>query len=71
LPSQISREAAKRGSNSSSKCIGKKRGQKNKKYFFGRMKKALIFALPIKKTGNKKALKIGIKQVRRLGLRSS
>jgi hypothetical protein len=57
LPSQIIREAAKRGSNSSSKRIEKRETEKIKNIFFGRMKKALIFALPIEKTGTKKLLK--------------
>jgi hypothetical protein len=51
-------------SKSSSKRIEKREAKEIKKIFFGRIKKALIFALPIEKTGNKKALKSVIKQVR-------
>jgi hypothetical protein len=42
--------------NSSSERIEKKSNQENKKDFFGRMKKALIFALPIEKRETKKLL---------------
>jgi hypothetical protein len=55
LPSQISREAAKEQQQFFKKAW-KKRGQKHKKDFFGRMKKALIFALPIEKRETKKLL---------------
>jgi hypothetical protein len=57
LPSQISREAGIITAivlQKSSK--GKRENQENKKDFFGRIKKALIFALPIEKRETKKLL---------------
>jgi hypothetical protein len=57
LPSQIREEAGKKPAKKFFRNkSGKRENQENKKDFFGRIKKALIFALPIEKRETEKLL---------------